>query len=121
MTLNVTIDELDLDAETQTAENAVEDVGSGFGLALQDVTRDTARRLGLPSGTRGAVVVDLEAGGAAQRGLVRVGDVIIRVKSNGREKCGRGHARAAGGRIRPDRLLLVLREGAQQFLQVTKD
>ena len=121
MTLNVTIEELDLDAETRTARTAVEDVSSGFGMALQDLTRDTARRLGAPSGTRGAVVVDLEAGGAAQRGGVRVGDVIIRVNRTAVESAAEATRELQAAESGRTAFLLVLREGAQQFLQVTKD
>ena len=121
MTLNVTIEELDLDAKARTAEAAVEDVSSGFGMALQDLTRDTARRLGLPSGTRGAVVVDLEAGGAAQRGLVRVGDVIIRINRTAVESAAEATRELQAAESGRTAFLLVLREGTQQFLQVTKD
>ena len=121
MTLNVTIAELDLDAETRTAQAAVEDVSSEFGMALQDLTPDTARRLGVPSGTRGAVVVDLEAGGAAQRGRVRVGDVIIRVNRTAVESAAEATRELQAAESGRTAFLLVLREGAQQFLQVTKD
>ena len=121
MTLNVTIEELDLEAETRTAQTAVEDVSSGFGMALQDLTRDTARGLGVPSGTRGAVVVDLETGGAAQRGGVRVGDVIIRVNRTAVESAAEATRELQAAESGRTTFLLVLREGAQQFLQVTKD
>ena len=121
MTLNVTIEELDLEAETRTAQAAVEDVSSGFGMALQDLTRDTARRLGVPSGTRGAVVVDLEAGGAAQRGGVRVGDVIIRVNRTVVESAAEATRELQAAESGRTAFLLVVREGAEQFLQVTKD
>ena len=121
ITLDVTIEELDLETESRTARAAVEDVSTGLGMALHDLTRETARRLGVPSGTQGAVVVDLEPRGAAQRGGVQVGDVIVRVNRTpvaSAEEATRELQRVESGRVA---LLLVVRQDVQRFLQVTKE
>ena len=85
-TLNVTVDELDLDAEQnapQTRNNGnqtpPEEHGAGFGLTLQDLTPATARRLQVPSGQSGAVITDVDPdSGSALAGL-RAGDIIVSV------------------------------------------
>jgi serine protease Do len=57
-----------------------------LGMTLRDLTPDFARRLDLPSGVRGALVEDVEAGEPAEKaGLVR-GDVIVSV--NGKPVAG---------------------------------
>jgi serine protease Do len=85
-TLNVTIDELDLDAEqtaarrTPPAEQALPEAqGTGsFGLTLENVTPQTARRLRLPSGQTGAVISNVDPDGPSV-GALRPGDVILSV------------------------------------------
>jgi serine protease Do len=52
---------------------------ASLGMSLRDVTPAIAERMELPRGVRGALVTDVEAGGAAEgAGLVR-GDVIVSV------------------------------------------
>jgi len=83
VTLNVTIEELDLDTEaapTQTVQD--NNFSEGFGMTLQDLTPQISGRLNLPDGTEGAVIVDLESGGAAESGGARAGDVIVSVNRN---------------------------------------
>jgi serine protease Do len=86
-TLNVTVEELDLDAEqnngrprsTQNNPDQPEEHGaSGFGLTLENVTPAMARRLSIPSGQRGAVITDVDPDGPAA-GALRPGDVILSV------------------------------------------
>jgi len=43
------------------------------------LTPQISGRLNLPDGTEGAVIVDLESGGAAESGGARTGDVIVSV------------------------------------------
>ena len=80
VTLNVIIEELDLDTEAEQPTQTVEDsLSEGFGMTLQDLTPQTSARLRLPDNTEGAVVVDLENGGSAEAGGARPGDVIVSV------------------------------------------
>jgi serine protease Do len=87
--LNVTVIELDLAAEqagriersNDNPDNPPppdEEQGSGFGLTLQDVTPQMARRLQLPSGRTGAVVTDVDPSGPAAA-AIRPGDIIEQV------------------------------------------
>jgi serine protease Do len=87
-TLSITIDELDLDAEQTAArrppaaeEPLPEAQGTGFGLTLENVTPQTARRLRLPSGQAGAVVSSVDPDGPSA-GPLRPGDVILSVNRN---------------------------------------
>ena len=121
VTLNVTIEELDLDVESQPTVAGAEDLSEGFGMTLQDLTPGTARRLGVPSDTAGAVVVDVERGGTADGGGVQPGDVIISI--NRVEVAGSGDAIrelngvASGGTA----FLMVQRATTRVFLQVRKE
>ncbi len=78
-TVPITVGELDLENEGRRAAVEVEDVSTGFGMNLQDLTAETARQLDLPRGARGAVVTGVEPGGPAQAGGVRPGDLITSV------------------------------------------
>jgi len=85
-TLNVVVDELDLEAEQnagrrapQNDQPAPEEQGAGsFGLTLEPVTPQIARRLRLPSGRTGAVVTDVDQDGPSA-GALGQGDVILSV------------------------------------------
>ena len=90
-TLNVVVDELDLDAEQNQGRRpqsndspaAPEQQGTGsFGVTLEPVTPQMARRLRLPSGRSGAVVTEVDPDGASA-GALAPGDVILSV--NGKE------------------------------------
>src|SRR5262245_19976429 len=83
-TLNVTVEELDLEAEqnggrrpNQSQQEPPEEHGaSGFGVTLENVTPQLARQLGLPSGQSGAVITDVDPDGPAA-GPLSTGDVIL--------------------------------------------
>ena len=120
-TLSLTIGELDLDAEGRPTQVAVEDLNTGFGMALQDLTAETAQQLGVPPGTAGAVVTGVNSGGAAQNGGVRPGDLITAVNrepvSTAAEAI-RELNRVSSGRTA---FLLILRDDSQVFLRVRKE
>ena len=78
-TVPITVGELDLENEGRRAAVEVEDISTGFGMNLQDLTAETARQLDLPRDTRGPVVSGVDPGGPAQAGGVRPGDVITSV------------------------------------------
>jgi serine protease Do len=82
--LNITIEELDLEAETGATrppeETQPEDTGtSAWGMRLQNVTPDIARRLRLPSGRTGVVIMDVDPYSAADRSRLAAGDVILEI------------------------------------------
>ena len=87
-TLTVVVEQLDLDAENQKAQNSrgnnqreenSETQGSGFGITLSNLTPQASRRLQLPSGKTGALISDVDPDGPAAQSGVRPGDVILQV------------------------------------------
>jgi serine protease Do len=129
MTLHVTVDELDLEAEQQGSrqsrnndnQQAPDVQGSdSFGLTLSNVSPQMARRLQLPSGRTGALITDVDSGGPSA-GILRQGDVILSVNrqpvSNAAD-AGRELQRIASGRFAQ---VLVWRDGAEVFVTVKKD
>ena len=129
-TLNVTVDELDLDAEqaqtqqgrrNQDAPAPQEQGTSGFGLTLQDVTPGMARRLQIPTGQSGAVITDVDPdSGSAAVGL-QPGDVILsvnRVRVSSATEAARELQKIASARLAQ---LLLWRDGKQLFVTVKKD
>ena len=85
-TLNVTVDQLDLDAEQQSQRSTRSEAnpipetqqGGGFGLTLGNVTPPISRRQQLPSGRTGALVTEVDPDGPSA-GLLRAGDIVLSV------------------------------------------
>jgi serine protease Do len=126
--LNITIDELDLEAETSgpnprrpdPTTPEIEEPG-GFGLQLGTLTSDMARRLRLPPGTEGVVVADVEVGSSAQNAGIGRGDVILQVNRRPvttPQEASRILAQVPSGGTA---FLLILRGGQQQFVTVRKE
>ena len=121
LTLHVTVEELDLETETPTPVQATEDVSEGFGMTLQDLTPQTARRLGVPPSTTGAVVINVERGGNAEGGGMQPGDVIVsvnRIEVGSAAEAIRELSTIENGRTA---FLLVQRGSTRIFLQVLKE
>ncbi len=121
ITLDVTIEELDLEAEAAPAQVTRESLSEGFGMTLQDLTPEVSGRLNLPSGTEGALVADIESGGGAEGGGVQPGDVILSV--NRVEVASAAAAIQELNGIVSDRtaFLLIQRGPNRVFLQVLKE
>jgi serine protease Do len=126
-TLNVTVDELDLDAE-QTGRQSrntpgnepAEQGGDSFGLTLGNLTPQTARRLQIPSGETGAVITDVDPNGPSA-GALRQGDVIMAVNRTpvaNAADAGRELQKVPAGRIAQ---ILVFRDGGEVFVTVKKE
>jgi serine protease Do len=86
MTVNVKVEELDLASEQAQAAQQPrpgaqpdEPKETGFGMSIEGLTPTLARRLGVPAGAGGAVVSDIDQGGAAEAAGMRPGDVIVRI------------------------------------------
>jgi serine protease Do len=125
-TLNVVVDELDLEAEQGSrqsrnqSDEPAEQGGDSFGLTLTNVTPQTARRLQLPSGLAGAVITDVDPNGPSA-GALRPGDVITAVNRtpvSSAAEAGRELQRVQSGRIAQ---ILVHRDGSEVFVTVKKD
>ena len=120
--LNVTIGELDLEAEAgATPEETEAEEEAGFGIGLDDITPDIARRLELPRTTSGALVTDIAPGGTAAQGGLRRFDVITQI--NGESVESAADARRKLQAIASGRLarLLVVRGGQELGLAIRKD
>jgi serine protease Do len=81
-TLTITVDEVNAEAESsRQTRNSQANETAGFGIALDNLTPEVARRLGVPRDVDGAIVIDIDPDGpAAQaRQPLEVGDVILQV------------------------------------------
>ena len=120
-TVPITVGELDLENQGRRAAVEVEDVSTGFGMSLQDLTAETARQLDLPRGARGAVVSEVEPGGPAQAGGIRPGDVITSVNRVPVETAGEAlrelNLLDQGGTA----FLLITRGDAQSVVRITRE
>lgn len=121
LTLRVTIGELDLEAEGRTVRDTAEEISEGFGMTLQDLTPQTARRLSLPSDTTGAVVVDVARDSTAASVGVQPGDVIITVNRVEVTSAAEATAQLNGVVSGRTAFLLVQRGDTRVFLQVPKE
>jgi serine protease Do len=128
-TINVTVDELDLEAETQSSRGggnndrdpAPQESSAGFGMSLGNITPDLAQRLRLDRNAQGAVVMEVEQDSPAARAGISEGDIIVRV---GRQAV----SSAADARRELERVpagstafLRVLRNGQEQFVTITRE
>ena len=123
LTLRVTIDELDLEAEqavTTGGGGTEEPTDTGLGMELQALTPDIARQLEVPDGRGGAVVSSVERRSPAfNAGLTR-GDVILKVNTvtvTSLSQVTRELQRAPSGDVV---FLLVWRAGQEVFVTVNK-
>ena len=126
-TLNVTVDELDLETETQQTRTRDDnnepqnEPTAGFGMSLGNITPDIARRLRLQDDTHGALVVDVDQSSAAARGGLVPGDVIIEVNRQAvanSSDAQRELAKVVSGRSAS---LVVIHQGQERFVIVKKD
>jgi serine protease Do len=123
--LDVTVDELNLEAETTRTASAdaepEEQAGEGFGMTVTALSPDMARRLRVPADTAGVVISEVEAGSTAQRAGLARGDVLLQV--NRRPVGSVGEAARELGRVASGStaFLLILRNGQESFVTVRKE
>jgi serine protease Do len=86
MTVNVTVGELNLEAEQQGLRRATaptpdrpEPVETDFGMVLREITPNASRQLSIPTGEGGAIVESVEPLSPAFIAGLQPGDVILRV------------------------------------------
>ncbi len=90
-----------------------------FGIRLQDIDRDLAHALDLPSGSRGAVVTNVEAGSAAARAGLRAGDLIVGVNDRAISSASDLTTQLALLRVGERLRVEILRNGRQRQLSAT--
>lgn len=126
-TVTVTVEELDLEAETtQQARGGNRGSGDsqqthGFGMTLGNITPDVARRLRLDDSVKGAVILDVDDNSPAAAAGLAGGDVILRV--NRQPVAGAAEAQRALQQVTSGKtaFLLILRDGQEQFVTITKE
>jgi serine protease Do len=122
-TLNVTIGELDLEAESKQASADTEedeDTNEGFGLTLGNLTAERARRMGVPSGTTGALITDVDPNGSAARAGLRPGDIVLQVNRKPVESAAEAVRALQAVRTGGTAFLLVWRNNQEIFVTVRK-
>ena len=121
--LSVTVEELNLETESGGAseESQQEEAGSGFGITLGPLGSEMARRLRVPSGTRGVLISEVDPMSTAAREGVRPGDVILKVNGQAvetvRDASQALQAIRKGGAAR----MLLWKQGQETFVVVTKE
>ena len=131
--LNITVEELDLDAENGTARpkptndtSRVEpEKPKGFGITIENVTAESGRRLRLRDNVRGAVITEVDPGSPAFNDGLRQGDVIVRVGTTAVTSAAEAERELKNIPANGTALLRVVRnfrDGPKEmFLTVTKD
>jgi serine protease Do len=126
--LNVSVNELDLEAEqsrtarggNQNQPQEQQPTTTGFGMTLESVTPDIARRLDLPQGQGGAIVTDIDHNSPAEHAAVLQGDVILEVnhqKVANVSQVTRELQKVQNGQ---PAFLLVWRDGSDYFITMPK-
>jgi len=118
--LSVQIAELDLTNEGTERDADDTDGSAGFGLTLQDLTPDLARRLRVPAGTDGAVVTEVDPRSPAARAGMAAGDLITEVNRTpvaNSSQASREFQKVRSGQIAT---VLVVRDTQEVFLTLRK-
>jgi serine protease Do len=125
-TLNVTVDELDLEAEQGAQSTRRNEPGTeqptttGFGMTLDAITPELARRMDLPANQGGAIVSDVDRESPAGNAGIAPGDVILevnRTKVSTLSQVTRELQKVPAG---SPAFLLIWRDGQQVFVTMTK-
>ena len=127
-TLNVTIEQLDLDAEQsrQARRGAAPDTtqqqppATSFGMTLDQVTPDIARQLDLPANAGGAIVRDVERNSAAANAGVGPNDVILEVNRHKVSNVSQVTRELQAVQSGQPAFLLIWRDGSTLFVTMTK-
>ena len=124
-TMNVIVDELDLEAEqgrqaSNRREQTDEPTTTGFGMDVGPITPEVARELELPRNRGGAVVLDVERNSPAFNAGIRPNDVIVEV--NQQEVANVSQVQRELQRATPGQpvFLLIWRDGETNFVTLRK-
>ena len=126
-TLNITPDELDLEAEANGGRSSRPDsaerdapTATDFGMQLEAITPEIARQIELPRGRGGAIVADVDRGSVAANAGIQPNDVIVEVNRQpvaNVSQVTRALQSATAGR---PVFLVVWRDGQEFFITMTK-
>jgi serine protease Do len=126
-TTNVTIEELDLEAEqgraaarTSPQNTPEQQTSTALGMTLDAITPEIARRLDLPHNEGGAIISDVEPNSPASVAGLAPGDVILEV--NRQPVSNVSQITRELQKVSPGQpvFLLIWRDGSTTFVTVTK-
>jgi serine protease Do len=123
--LNITVDELDLDAEAGRSarrgdSNEPEPTQTGFGMTIDPISPEAARELELPRGRGGAIVTDVERNSAAANAGVQPNDVILKVNGQAVSNVSQVTRELQRAAASQPVFLLVWRDGNEVFITMSK-
>ena len=123
--LNVTVQELDLEAEAGTprAERNVPDAqpeDTGFGMSVEPITPDVAREAQLPRNRGGAVIAEVERRSPAFNAGLTAGDIILEVNKQPVTSVSQVTRVLQAAQPGQPVFLLIWRDGQQIFVALTK-
>ena len=127
VTLNIRVDELNLDAErgqaaarNQQRPDRGAPTQTGFGMTIDELTARDASDLNVPRGIGGAVIVDVSPTGSAARAGLQRGDVILKVGTT--EVRGLAQTSSTLDAVPSGEMtrMVIWRRGSEQLVQVTK-
>lgn len=124
--LTATLDEFDTDGDrNRTTErdgdgSGPQNQGGKLGLTLEPITPETARRLGLGSGSEGVVVTEVEPSGPAAGEGVRRGDVVLEINRKPVNSIEDVRSALEASADKPV-LLLISRGGQTSYITVRPD
>ena len=127
--VTVTVEKLDLDAEqsrqARRASSTPEPVDrqppeTSFGMTLEQITPDLARRLELPANTGGAIVTDVDRNSPAANAGVFPNDVILEVNRHKVNNVSQVTKELQNVQPGQAAFMLVWREGGNVFVTMTK-
>ncbi len=128
-TMNVTIEELDLDAEQSrqarrtsggATPEATQPPATSLGMTLDPITPDLARQIDLPANTGGAIVRDVDRNSPAANAGVVPNDVIVEVNRHKVSNVSQVTRELANVQAGQAAFLLVWRDGSTLFMTMTK-
>jgi serine protease Do len=124
--LNVTPDELDLEAEAAGRRSAGPDgrpeppTATDFGMQLEAITPQIARSVELPQGRGGALVADVDRGSAAARAGVQPNDIILEVNRQPVSSLPQATRALQNVPAGTPVFLVVWRQGEELFITMSK-
>ena len=113
--LRATLGELDMPSAEEGARVADRTGDATFGMSVQPLTPEIARRMDLPRDAHGLVITDVDPSGAAAAAGLRTGDVIEEVNGRRVESASALRDALTGATDRPA-MVLVARNGTTLFV-----
>ena len=124
-TVNVTIQELDLDAEAGTPRAGrntpdAQPEDTGFGMTVEAITPEIAREAQLPANRGGAVIADVQRRSPAFNAGLAPGDIILEVNRQPVRNVNQVQRALQTAQPGQPVFLLIWRDGQQVFVALTK-